>query len=60
MGLADYVSKSADTTRGPSQAVWSQFDILRIINDPNYGLYFWDDFNNQPTWIAGTGVVSQG
>lgn len=36
---------SADTSRGPSKAIWNKFPVMEVIADPNRGIHFFDDFN---------------
>lgn len=35
---------SADTSRGPSKAIWNKFPTMEVIADPNRGFHFFDDF----------------
>lgn len=35
---------SADTDRQCSPNIWSQFNALRLVEDPTYGCHFFDDF----------------
>lgn len=35
---------SADTSRGPSKAIWNKCPVMEILADPNRGIHFFDDF----------------
>ncbi len=33
-----------NSDRGPSKAIWSDFDAIDVIRNPSKGILFWDDF----------------
>jgi len=39
---------TTDTTRRPSPNIWADCPVLDLIENPERGLYFWDDFQNFP------------
>lgn len=54
---------SADTTRGPSQAIWKDCPVLQLIENPGAGMYFFDDFlltGQIPVATGGTSVTNMG
>ncbi len=40
---------NADTSRGPSPAIWNKFPILSTIERPGQGMHFWEEFNSFPS-----------
>lgn len=46
---------SEDTTRAPSQSIWGDCPWTPIAEGAVSGTIFFDDFVNQPTFVAGTG-----
>lgn len=49
-----------DTSRGPSQSIWSDCPLLEIINGVTDGVLFFDEFQNGPRVAAGAEAAYTG
>lgn len=50
--LSTYSGNNAG--RGPSGAIWGKCDVLGMIEDPNKGFHFFEDFLNAPVFASAT------
>ena len=47
-------------TRGPSASIWVDCPWLQLLEDPNNGRIFWDDFLMPPVGTTNSNVLQQG
>ena len=46
------VRYAGQVTKGPSYDLWKDCPVLELLEDPNVGVYGFDDFSQCPSWAA--------
>lgn len=56
----NYKTEPSTATGGPSLSIWADCPVLGMLEDPNVGTHFWDDFIRfDPATSAGAGASGQ-